>query len=242
MMNSGIGVAFARDFFVWNELEKDACFYRNSAMVLLHQFCYFMPSDRSKQDEKVNREVIELFETALSMDRKLPFPKKEYLEVCSLHGHVPVDLEGVTPLPEEVSIGCRKHLVYRKIGNMSFGIPGNFLYDETNSGSMDHYYDGNGYGGHDYYVYAAVFEGRKAEFKNQWFEQGKGPDISDFDVGNAKARVAFYEPEEKEGEIRYGMSAQVLYKEQRMNINIVSRRPGERDWALGLIKNIKITE
>jgi len=38
------------------------------------------------------------------------------------------------------------------------------------------------------------------------------------------------------------MSAQVLYKEQRMNINIVSRSPGEKDWALGLIKNIKITE
>ncbi|MDR7814493.1 hypothetical protein [Lacrimispora sp.] len=242
MMHSGIGVAFARDFFVWNELEMDAYYYRNSAMVLLHQFCYFMPSARSRQDEQVNQQIIEFLETSLSMDRRLPFPKKEYLEVCSLDGHVPVDLEGVTALPEEVSIGCRKHLVYRKIGNMSFGIPGNFLYDESNSGSMDHYYDGNGYGGHDYYIYAAVFEGRKAEFKKQWFEQGKGPEIVDFDVEKAKARVAFYEPEEKEGEILYGMSAQVLYKEQRMNINIISRKPGERDWALGLIKNIKITE
>lgn len=131
-------------FFVWNELEKDAYFYRNSAMVLLHQFCYFMPSVRSKQDEQVNQEIIKLLETALSMDRRLPFPKKEYLEVCSLDGHVPVDLEGVSTFPEEVSIGCRKHLVYRKIGNMSFGIPGNFLYDEANSASMDHYYDGEG--------------------------------------------------------------------------------------------------
>lgn len=54
--------------------------------------------------------------------------------------------------------------------------------------------------------------------------------------------MAFYEPEEKEEEILYKMSAQVLYKEQRMNINVVSRKPGEQDWALGLIKNIKITE
>ena len=176
------------------------------------------------------------------MDRKLPFPKKEYLEVCSLDGHIPVDLEGVTFLPEDVMIGCRKHLVYRKIGNMSFGLPGNFLYDESYNGSMDHYYDGEDYGGHDYYVYAAVFEGRKAEFKNQWFEQGKGPEIMDFDIGKAVARAAFYEPEERDGEILYGMSAQVLYKEQRMNINIISRKQGEKDWALGLIKNIKITE
>lgn len=64
----------------------------------------------------------------------------------------------------------------------------------------------------------------------------------DFDIGKAVARAAFYEPEERDGEILYGMSAQVLYKEQRMNINIISRKQGEKDWALGLIKNIKITE
>lgn len=242
MMHSGIGVAFARDFFVWNELERDACFYRNNAMVLLHQSCYFMPSKRSKQDEEVNREILELLETALSMDRSLPFPKKEYLEVCGLDGHIPVDLEGVVPLPEEVSIGCRKHLVYRKIGNMSFGIPGNFLFDELQNGTMDHYYDGDGYGGHDYYIYAAVFEGRMAEFKKQWFEQGNPEETLDFDIGEASARAVFYKPEERDGEILYGMSAQVLYKDQRMNINIVSRKPGERDWALSLIENIKIIE
>lgn len=242
MIHSGIGIAFARDFFVWNELEKDACFYRNSAMVLLHQYCYFMPSARSRQDENVNQEIIELLEKSLSMDRRLVFPKREYIELCRLHSHVPVDLEGVVSFPEDVSIGCRKHLVYRKIGSMSFGIPGNFLYDESNRGSMDHYYDGNQYGGHDYYVYAAVFEGRKAEFKKQWFEQWKGPEITDFDIGKAKVRVAFYEPEVREEETCYCMSAQVIYKEQRMNINIVSRKPGERDWALGLIKNIRITE
>lgn len=242
MIHSGMSVAFAKDFFVWNEIEKDACFYRNSAMVLLNQSCYFMPSERSTQDKQVNQAITQLLEKSLSMSRRIPFPKKEYLEVCSLDGHTPADLEDVVPMPEDIRIGCRRHLVYRKIGNMSFGIPGNFLFDETDNGSMDHYYDGNGYGGHDYYVYAAAFEGRQAEFKKQWFEQGKAEEILDFDIGKARARAAFYEPEEREGEILYGMSAQVLYKEQRMNINIISRRPGERDWALGLIKNIKITE
>jgi hypothetical protein len=107
---------------------------------------------------------------------------------------------------------------------------------------MDHYYDGRDYGGHDYYIYAAVFAGREAEFKSQWFEQGKPVEILNFELNNAKVRVAFYEPEEKPGETRYGVSAQVLYKDQRMNINIVSRKPGERDWALELIKSIRITE
>ncbi|WP_077612004.1 hypothetical protein [Clostridium sp. Marseille-P2415] len=242
MIHSGMSVAFAKDFFIWNEIEKDACFYRNSAMVLLNQSCYFMPSERSAQDKQVNQAITQLLEKSLSMSRRIPFPKKEYLEICSLDDHTPADLEDAVSMPEDIRIGCRRHLVYRKIGNMSFGIPGNFLFDEADNGSMDHYYDGNGYGGHDYYVYAAAFEGRQAEFKKQWFEQGKAEEILDFDIGKARARTAFYEPEEREGEILYGMSAQVLYKEQRMNINIISRRPGERDWALGLIKNIKITE
>lgn len=241
MTNSGMSVAFARDFFVWNEVEKDAWFYRNSALVLLNQFCYFMPSERSRQDKNINKEIIDLLETAISMDDKIPFPKKEYLEVCSLHDHKPVDLSGTVLLCEDC-IGCRKHLVYRKIGCMSFGIPGNFLYDEADYGIMDHYYDGDLYGGHDYYIYAAVFKGREAEFKKQWFEQGTVEETMEFPVGDAKARVAFYEPESKTNEVLYGVSAQVIYKEQRMNINIISRRPGEKDWALDLIKSIRITE
>lgn len=242
MIHSGVSVAFAKDFFVWNEIEKDAYFYRNSGMVLLNQSCYFMPSDRSGQDRLVNQSIIELLEKAYLMEPEIPFPKREYLEVCRLDGHEPMDLTNAVPMAEEVSIGCRKNLVYRKIGCMTFGIPGNFLFDEDENSSMDHYYDGKGYGGHDYYIYAAVFEGRPAEFKKQWFEQGTVEDIIDFDIGKARARAAFYKPEEREGEILYGMSAQVLYKEQRMNINIISRKSGERDWALGLIKNIKITE
>ena len=242
MANSGMSVAFARDFFVWNEVEKDAWFYRNSAMVLLNQFCCFMPSDRSEQDREVNETIIDLLEKALTMDRRIPFPKKEYLEVCGLHHHAPMDIEDAVSFHEENAIGCRKHLVYRKIGNMSFGIPGNFLYDDGDPGIMDHYFDGMLYGGHDYYIYAAVFEGRQAEFKSQWFEQGKVEETVDFNMGEARVRTAFYEPEEIKGETIYAMSAQVLYKEQRMNINIISRKPGEKEWALSLIKNIKITE
>ncbi|WP_124066006.1 hypothetical protein [Clostridium sp. E02] len=241
MIHSGLTVAFAKDFFVWNEQETDAWFYRNSALVLLNQSCYFMPSKRSMQDLYINRRIIELLETAYTMDAKMPFPQKAYLELCFLHEHAPMVMEEVVALQGEENIGCRKHMVYRKIGNMSFGIPGNFLYDETDR-TMDHYYDGIHYGGHDYYIYAAVFEGREAEFKERWFEQGKVEEIFDFDIEKAKARLAFYEPEEKNGEMHYGVSAQVLYKDQRMNINITCRKPGEKNWALSLVKSIKITE
>ena len=242
MVHSGMSVVFAKDFFVWNDLQKDARYYRNSAMVLLNQSCYFMPSQRSTQDVYVNQRIIELLEKAYVMDPDIPFPHKTYLDICALDSHTPMEMKSVNLMDIEDSIGCRKYLVYRKIGNMSFALPGNFLYDEEDNSAMDHYYDGRDYGGHDYYIYAAVFAGREAEFKPQWFEQGKPEEIVDFELNNAKVRVAFYEPEEKPGETRYGVSAQVLYKDQRMNINIVSRKPGEKDWALELIKSIRITE
>lgn len=76
MIHSGMSVAFAKDFFIWNELEKDAYLFRNSAMVLLNQTCYFMPSERSSQDKWVNQSIIQHLEQALSMNPQIPFPVK----------------------------------------------------------------------------------------------------------------------------------------------------------------------
>ena len=65
-------MAFARDFFIWNEIEKDAVYYRNCALVLLNQSCFFMPSSRCETDKKVNDRIIECLEKALAMDSSLP--------------------------------------------------------------------------------------------------------------------------------------------------------------------------
>lgn len=242
IVHSGLSLAFAKDFFVWNELERDAYFYRNNGIVLLNQLCYYMPSKRSEEDLKINRSIIENLEMALTMQPDIPFPKNEYLTICSLDGHQPMDVTNVTPYVGEEGIGCRKHLIFRKMGIMAFGIPGCFRYGGERDQCLDYYYDGKEYGGRGYYVYAASLEGRKAEFKSQWFEKGPVEKMMDFSVGNAQARVAFYEPAEYEGELLYGMSAQVLYEEQRMNIIVVYRDPKEQEWALGLIQNIKILE
>ena len=61
-------------------------------------------------------------------------------------------------------------------------------------------------------------------------------------MDKGKGKAVFYAPEEKDGEMLYNMSAQVLYKEQRTNINITCRKPGEMEWALDLVKKITITE
>lgn len=241
--NSGLSMAFARDFFIWNEIEKDALYYRNCALVILNQYCFFKPSSRSALDREINEGIISCLETALSLDRSVPFPKNQYLEICRLAEHEPLDLSHTEPFPEDGEVGCRRHLVYRNLGTVSFCLPGSFLFDETCNNGMDHYYDGAAYGGHDFYIYAVVLgKGGTSRFKKAWFEQGKPEEEHQFEVGPGSAKVVFYEPEEKDGETLYNMSAQVLYKEQRTNINLTCRTPEEKEWALELIKKIKITE
>lgn len=242
IIHSGMSGAFAKDFFIWNEVEKDARFYRNSALVLLQQFCYFMPSERSAQDSRINKTIIRDLETALSMDRTLPFPQKEYLEVCALDKHNPADLRDTASMGKDFFAGCHKNMVFHKIESMSFAVPGNYLFDPKGKDFMDLYYDGQEYGGHEYYVYLATFENRPAEFKSLWFEQGTRKELLDIDLGEVKVRTAFYEPEKENEKPLYKMSAQALYKAQRLNILLTSRTPIDRDWALKLVKTIKITE
>lgn len=243
LVNSGLSMAFAREFFIWNEKEKDAWYYRNCGLVLLNQTCFFMPSRRSDNDKKVNDAIIETLEKAVSMDRSIPFPVNEYLEVCRLAEHEPVEVEGLIMLPGDVTVNSRKRLIYRKLGRIKFPVPGSFLFDHMGKNGMDHYYDGEGYGGHDYYIYAIAIEERgPAVFKEPWFLQGTPVETYEFDVGEAKAKAVFYEPEEREGTMLYNFSAQVLYKEQRTNINITSRSPDEREWTLDLVRKIRIID
>ncbi|MEG0566495.1 MAG: hypothetical protein RR590_09800, partial [Hungatella sp.] len=142
MVHSGISMAFAKDFFIWNEEEKDAYYYRNSALVLLNQECYFMPSARSLEDQTLNRRIIQLLEKALQKDRSIPFPKEAYREVCDLDEHPPLELADVCEMHMQAGIGCRRRLLYRTIGNLCFAVPGNFLYDYKTTGNAERYYDG----------------------------------------------------------------------------------------------------
>ena len=126
---------------------------------------------------------------------------------------------------------------------MKFCLPGSFLFDENCRNGMDHYYDGVGYGGHDLYIYAVVLgTGGTSRFKKAWFEQGTPEQEFLFDADKGKGKAVFYAPEEKDGEVLYNMSAQVLYKEQRTNINITCRKPGETEWALDQNRGVYGTE
>ena len=123
---------FADEFFVWPHEERDALFYRNSALNALWEDCCFMPSERSAEDKETNAFILDNLEQAARLDSHLPFPKEEYLKLCECADCEPIDLSGLPELQTDYPIGYRKgELIYR-LGNLEFRLPGQFIFFEKN--------------------------------------------------------------------------------------------------------------
>lgn len=130
--------SFADDFFIWNNPERDARFHRGLALNALWEDCYFMPSERSEEDARINGYIISELETAASLDPSLPFPKKEYEELCRLHGCTPVPTDGIPTYETEFAIGYRRGIVNHKVGKIRFSLPGSYL-EDTDEGTLVYY-------------------------------------------------------------------------------------------------------
>lgn len=122
--------ALAADFFMWNDAERDARFYRNTALSALWEDCYFMPSSRFDEDKAINDFIIRNLEKAAAMDASLPFPKEDYLLLCSLAEKDPIDISALPNYESDYPIGYRKGKVTYRLGNLSFAVPGHFIYFE----------------------------------------------------------------------------------------------------------------
>lgn len=136
------GIAsFACDFFLWDNPEPDARLYRGLALHSLWEECYFMPSARSDADAGINGYIIAMLEKAARLDPSLPFPKKEYEEVCRLHGCPPIPTDGMPEYVCGFPIGYRREKVDYKVGKFSFTVPGSYL-KETEGNTLI-LYDGD---------------------------------------------------------------------------------------------------
>ena len=130
--------SFADDFFIWNNSERDARFHRGMALNAMWEDCYFMPSERSEEDARINGYIISELETTASLDPSLPFPKKEYEELCRLHGCTPVPTDGIPTYETEFAIGYRRGIVNHKVGRIRFSLPGSYL-EDTDDGTLVYY-------------------------------------------------------------------------------------------------------
>lgn len=69
-------------FYVWKNKEKDALFYRNSALISLWSDCVFENSLQTEKDTRVALGIVEALEKAHSLDKQLALPVDEYQLLC----------------------------------------------------------------------------------------------------------------------------------------------------------------
>lgn len=113
----------AQRFFIWNELEFNATYYRNCALSLLWKECYFEYSSMNDYSDKMGNMIIDYIEAAYEKDDQLPLPMQIYHSLCEVlqrddlihHG---IEMEGIE------DIGYRKYMVQYPFGNWRISVPG----------------------------------------------------------------------------------------------------------------------
>ncbi len=121
---------FAKMFYIWNKIEKDAYYYRNAALNIMWDSLHYFKSARYMQEMAMSKEVVMLLEEAVKLDSSIAFPKKEYLEICELAGHKAIDVSALTNYTNSYEIGYRKDVIYHRYGNISVAVDGILLFEE----------------------------------------------------------------------------------------------------------------
>lgn len=73
-------------FYVWNDWDRDARFYRNAALTLMAKEGVGLFSKMNDQTEKTANEIVDYIEIAYEKDPELALPLKEYRELCEILG------------------------------------------------------------------------------------------------------------------------------------------------------------
>ena len=102
-------------FMIWNELARDAVFFRNSALYSLWNDCTFKMSRLSEKTHRITEVIIEALEKSHELDKTLAQPLHAYLECCEAIKHQPM-IKNVEEFAFE-EIGYRKEEVLYAYGN-----------------------------------------------------------------------------------------------------------------------------
>jgi len=222
---------FARDFFIWYEPERDAYFYRNSALSRMWEDCYFRPSARSDQDKSVNEYIRTHLEKAAELSSDIPLPLDEYKLLCELDGITVRQLQN-PELKTDYPIGYRREMVTETIGNLKITLPGSFLCDTE----KDLVYYDNEENWHSVVV-TALRAKNPPEFAPQVFSNAQSG-TEDFPAGDGCGRMA-YAGQQKDG--CYQVIAQILSGMQVTFITVSFGDEFEKEWAFEFLRGLKAT-
>lgn len=120
----------AQKFFIWNDLEKDAVYYRNCALNLLWKDCVFLYSTMNEKTEKTAQSILDFIEIAYDKNPEQSLPLEAYRLLCETLGKENVLTNAVDSKEE---IGYRKELVSFLFNDWKLPIHGSSekSFDET---------------------------------------------------------------------------------------------------------------
>ena len=227
--------ALADRFFIWDSPEKDARFFRNRALNVLWEHCYFAPSDRSEEDKAINEGILKDLERAAEMDPDLPLPRAVYREVCTLAGRQPILPDG-PELESAFPIGFRKDLVTHSLGELKLTIPGSYQYEWEGSE------DGEGTNlWCDTSIESPIWRVNRFESNAEITDflpifDGMD-DPAEYEIPNGRAKWGWKQLEGKEGPF-YQIQCQVLAGPVTFLITVTYFKPEEKDGIAALLKQL----
>ncbi len=114
-----------QNFYIWNEIEKDAYFYRNSALVSLWCDCLFENSLYDEKSLNVSKSICDALEKAHELDPLCALPVDEYQQLCKLL-HRKNKIFDVDQYPKG-AVGYHREFVFYVYGNWFLYFQGNAL-------------------------------------------------------------------------------------------------------------------
>lgn len=112
----------AQRFFIWNDLDFHAGYYRNCALTLLWKECFFEYSSMNEYSDKMANMIIDYIEAAYEKDDTMPLPMKEYHELCEAIHREDIIHHGIDMNLND--IGYRRYMVSYPFGNWRIFVPG----------------------------------------------------------------------------------------------------------------------
>lgn len=73
----------AEKFFIWNDVKRNAKYYRNCAMTLLWKECYYEYSTMNDDTDKIAETILDYLEAAYECDDTIALPMQIYQDLCT---------------------------------------------------------------------------------------------------------------------------------------------------------------
>lgn len=230
---------FADRFFIWNRPERDAGYYRNTALNLLWEDCCFQSSSVRVMDQQCNQAIIWSLERAYQLEPLLPLPVTAYQEICALDNHTMVIPETAPQLEETYSIGYRRGEITHAFDSLRLTLPGAYQYEWEDGGDRSQALWWDGDESHPLWRVSGFYKQTgEAEIRSEW---QKERDLEELEMENGRAKWGWTTQQSEQGEF-YQILCEAVCGLAHFLITVTYFDQKDRDGIYALLQKLKVVK